>query len=350
MYQSIEWRIVDDTDGILERSLENIDWVASLEDILTFLIYGNCVMEMTIKEDESDGKFVWNRLYYRPQTSITDFIYNEDTGDIVEYKQTVTHGEFATIPASNCLLFNIAKTQDNAKGKSLFRNAYRPWYYKTNIERLEAIGIERDLTGVPVLTAPAEADLHDEETGNLNKTGAWAWDIVKKIKYNNQEGLVLQDGWKFELVGSPGKRQHDLNQVSLRFSNEIALSMLSQFLVLGMTSSSGSFALAKEQKSLFNIAVEGFAVSIANVVNTQFIGTKSLQVFNNLEKQPKLIPVIDKLSAQELASTLGRLLKFNIIEPDDKLEEFLRDKMGLPEKDSTTTRIADVKLSAQGDK
>jgi hypothetical protein len=344
IFQSIEWKCVDDDYGILQKSLDNVGWVTNLEDILTHLIYGHSVQELTLQEQT--GEVTWNQMFFRPQTTISEWKHSE-TGQLKYVTQLDKTYNKIDIPAVKCLVFYTSKTQTTPNGKSLFRNAYRDWYYKTNIEKIESIGIERDLTGLPVMKAPEDVNLLDEQ-GKLTPIAEWAWTTVRNIKQNSQEGLVLPFGWGFELAGSPGKRQFDLNAVINRYSNNIALSMLCQFLVLGLTNSSGSFSLAKEQSSLFHIAVEGFANNICHTVNNQFIGGKALQLYNGLEKQPKLKAVgIERIELGDLASFLGRLLKYNILTPDDKLEEYLRDRAALPKRDNESSRIADVKLAAE---
>jgi len=351
IFKSIKWDTEDDEDGLLKASLEKAGWIDNMGDMLTQFVFGHSIMEVTLTERDKDGRVIWNNMYYRPQTTISDWEFDRH-GKLLAVVQQVTNAhnfkspnDEVRIKADKCLIFHAFKTQVNPRGKSLFRNAYRDWYYKTNIEKIEAIGIERDLTGLPVLCAAEDVELQDEH-GVLNAVGNWAWTTVRNIKRNSQEGLVLPAGWEFKLIGSPGQRQFDLNDVINRYSTNMALSMLAQFLVLGVTSSSGSFALAKEQSSLFHTAVEGFAYAMVDVVNNQFIGGKALQLFNNLEKQPKLKATgIERIDISDMASYLGRLLKFNIIEPDDALEDFVRERVALPKKDPTTTRVADIKLS-----
>jgi hypothetical protein len=347
IFKSIKWETQDDPKGILKQSLINAGWIDNMEDMLSFFIYGHSVMELTLVKDEKTGVVCWNDMYYRPQTTISDWKFDKH-GKLTHVQQTVD-GEQIDIKASKCLILHCHKTQSNPRGKSLFRNAYRDWYYKTNIEKIEAIGIERDLTGLPVLEAAEGAELTDEK-GQLNAVGKWAWQMVRNVKRNSQEGLVLPDGWKFNLVGSPGQRQFDLNDVINRYSTNMALSMLAQFLVLGVTNSSGSFALAKEQSSLFHTAIEGFAFAMANAVNSQFIGGRALQYFNNLPTQPTLKPVgIERIDITDLAAYLARMLKLNAIKPDDTLENFLRDRVALPPRDPATTRVADVKLDFESE-
>jgi hypothetical protein len=349
IFQSADWKAINDEKGILKKSLENVNWKAQLEDILTQFIFGYSVIEVTLKEDE-DGDVVWNKMYYRPQTTLDEWLYDRE-GNLTYVRQQSYNKHDPTgqvyIPLHKCLHFKTTSTSNNPEGKSLFRNAYRDWYYKSNIEQIEAIGVERDLTGLPVLKAPEDIELTDEK-GNLNAIGTWAYTTVRNIKRNSQEGLVLPSGWEFHLAGSPGQRQFDLNDVINRYGNNIALSMLSQFLVLGVTNESGSFALAKEQSALFYIAVQGFADMLAEVVNTQFIGTKCLQKFNRLEKQPKLIPVgIEQIDTEDLGAFLARVLKFNLITPDDRLEEFIRNKIALPPREPETARSNDNNPSSK---
>ena len=344
IFQTVEWKVYDDPKDVVRDSLVNVNWNETLEDVLSFLVYGHSLMETTLAEYE-DGRVLWSGMYHRPSPTLVGWKF-DSKGRLQSVKQ-MANGKTPTINARRCLLFNTTKTQSNPLGKSLFRNAYRDWHYKTNIEKVEAMGIERDLTGLPVLKAPESETLTDEN-GKLNAIGQWAWTVVRSVKRNKQEGLVLPDEWEFELVGSPGQRQFDLNNVINRYSSNMALSMLSQFLVLGVTNTSGSFALAKEQSSLFNVAVQGFAYGVANVLNRQFIGIPALALYNNYDKMPYIKPVgFERIELNDLASFLGRLLKFNVITPDDKLEEWLRDKTAMPPKDEATSRVADVKLAQQ---
>lgn len=346
IFQNIEWKVYNDPQDILAESMDNVKWTDSLEDILSMFVYGHSLMETTLKKVGS--RVLWDKMFYRPQTTLMRWRYKSDGK--LDFIEQMNRGKLAKIKAHKCLLFNTSKSQANPLGKSLFRNAHRDWHYKTNIEQIEAIGIERDLTGLPVLTAPESENLMNAD-GSLSPLGQWAWNVVRNVKKNKQEGLVLPSGWDFELAGSPGKRQFDLNDSISRYSNNMALSMLSQFLVLGVTNSSGSFALAKEQSSLFYIACEGFANSVANVVNNQFIGATALSIYNNLPDKPYIKPVgIERIELNDLASFLGRLLKYNIITPDDKLEEYLRDRVALPPRDSDSSRIADVKLAYEDDR
>ncbi len=335
--QNITWKVDNDPYGILEESLDNVGWYDMITDIVSYLTYGFSLFEGTLKLNKRK-KYVWKALEGRPQTSVKRWVFDRRNRPIAFVQKRPSDKREVEIPLVRCLHFRTTTFKDNPEGKSIMRNGYRDWYYRTNIERIESIGIERDLTGLPILKPSEDADLTDDE-GTINDLGTWAWQVVQRIKRNEQEGVVLPFGWEFELLGSPGKRQFDLNAVIQRYDSRIALSMLSQFLILGIASSSGSFALSKEQSELFYKAVEGFAANIAHTVNTQFIGASGLATLNNLKTPPKLVPIgANRPDLGEIASFLGRLLKFNVIQPDDRLEQELRRMAFLPEKESASSR------------
>jgi len=335
---TITWKVDDDTHGIMEESLENVGWNERLTDITSFLDYGFSAFEVIIERNKK-GRYVWKAIENRPQETVTRWIMDK-RNLAIGFDQRDSQGRSATVDLKRCLHFRTSTFKNNPEGKSIFRNAYRDWYYRTNIERLESIGIERDLTGLPTLTPPEDIELTDE-TGAINAAGNWAWNTVQNIKRNEQEGVVLPFGWELTLIGSPGQRQFDLNDVINRYDTRIAMSVLSQFLVLGLGNSGGSFALSKEQSELFYKAAEGYANIIARTINTQYMGTHILRDLNGLRKAPTIVPIgANRPDLQEVAAFLARLFKFNAITPDEKLEVELRRLAGLPEMDKANPRIA----------
>ena len=70
----------------------------------------------------------------------------------------------------------------------------------------------------------------------------WAKDIVSNIRRDEQDGMILPHGWEFSLLSSPGQKMFDVSQTIGRYSKEIAISTLSQFIMLGMERT-GSYAL-----------------------------------------------------------------------------------------------------------
>ncbi len=174
-----------------------------------------------------------------------------------------------TIPIEKALLFRTTTAKASPEGRSLLRNAVRPWWFKRRIEEFEAIGIERDLAGLPVAYVPPDY-LSSNATQAEKQVLAAIQQIVTSIKRNEQEGVVFPamfdaDGHRvmdLQLLSSGGSRQFDTDRIITRYDQRIAMTVLSDFLLLGHDRV-GSFALGSSKIDLWTSAVESIARSIA---------------------------------------------------------------------------------------
>lgn len=143
----------------------------------------------------------------------------------------------------------------------MLRTAWIPYYYSKHIQQIEAIGIERDLAGLPHIEMPEGADVADTTTSDLGK----ARQIVRNVRNDEQAGIVTPFGWKFQLVSTGGSRQFDTDKIIRRYESRILMSVLAQFLQLGQDGV-GSLALSKDQTDLFNMSVN----SVADIIGETF--------------------------------------------------------------------------------
>jgi hypothetical protein len=106
------------------------------------------------RSKHNDGLIGWQKIPIRAQSTLYGWEFAPD-GDVKAFIQEAppNYGQ-TTIPLSRGLLFRTEVTRDNPEGRSLLRNAYRPWYFKKRMEEIEGIGVERDLAGLPVITPP----------------------------------------------------------------------------------------------------------------------------------------------------------------------------------------------------
>ena len=143
-------------------------WIDTISEILSFLTYGWSYHEIVYKRrmgntkdsrtksKYNDGLIGWRKLPIRSQESLYQWEYdNEDNLLGMTQMPPPDFGLF-TIPIEKALLFRTKIRKNNPEGRSILRNAYRPWYFKRRIQEIEGIGIERDLAGLPVLYAPEE--------------------------------------------------------------------------------------------------------------------------------------------------------------------------------------------------
>lgn len=329
----------------------------TLSEILSMLRYGWSWLEILYKKREGinvnsplkssrfeDGKIGWAGWSIRSQESLHQWEYENDVNGVNVGELTAMIQRGAPdyiehrIPRAKSLHFTTRSQRENPEGSSFLRNAYRAWYLKKNIEVIEGIGIERDLAGMPVLTAPAELFSESasvEEKALLTQLR----NIVTSIKRDEQEGILLPMAfdenknplYKLELLSTGGDRQINTNDVINRYDERIAMSMLADFILMGHQAV-GSFALSTSKTGLFSTALDAILDVLAGEIN--LMGIPKLVLLNgyDLEMTPALMH--GKIEAADLAK-LGAFLKSLAdagmgVFPNIKLEKYLLEEAGLP--------------------
>jgi len=289
-------------------------WADTVTEILTMLPYGWAWLETVYKRrggpsrDPSqnsrftDGKIGWRKLPLRSQDSLKKWVI-DDTGGIQAMIQQVKTdqggSEEITIPIQKSLLFRTEHHKNNPEGKSTLRNSYRPYHFKKRIEEIEGIGIERDLAGLPVMIAPEGMDLWNTNDALATQARSEAETIVRSIRRDEQEGVLLPFGWELTLLASSGKRNFDTTEVIGRYNNSIAMTMLADFIILGHNNRYGSFALSSSKTHMFAVALGGWLESIASVFNRYAI--PRLLELNGMDTEHPPIMVFEDIELPDLA-------------------------------------------------
>ena len=327
----------------LESCLHDMEasWADTVCEILSMLVYGYSFHEILYKvrkgpteknaihkSEYKDGRVGWRGLPVRAQSSWYSWEF-DDYGDVTAFvQQSPPNYGTVTIPMEKGLLFRTKMSKNNPEGKSLLRNAYRPWYFKKRIEEIEGIGIERDLAGLPVLQAPEGIDLWDTNDDRMAALRGNAESLVANIRRDSEEGILLPFGWDLKLLSTGSSRQFDTNAIINRYDYRIAITMLSDIVLIG-SDASGSFALADTKKSLLGAALEAQIKNIASTLNKHAV--PKLFEYNNfsVEKLPQLTAgEIEVPSLRELALIL-RAMNLDISKDKD-LMNFIRKVASMP--------------------
>ena len=334
----------------LESCMHDMDtsWANTICEILSMLTYGFSFHEEVYKvrrgPDEkngrykskySDGRIGWRRLPVRAQTSLHEWEFNKE-GDVTAFIQCAEPDfKIIRIPMSKGLLFRTRISRDNPEGKSLLRNAYRPWFFKKHFEEIEGIGIERDLAGFPVLTSPEDLDLWNDDDERMVALRARAEELVASVRRDSEEGVLLPAGWKLELLSSGSGRQINIGETIDRYDNRIAITMLSDIILIG-NNKTGSFALADTKQSMLAGALQAQLQNIADVFNSKAVPDLfSYNDFPGITGLPKIEPgQIQTPSLKELSLIL-RAMGLNIA-GDIELQKYLRRILGMPDLDEDT--------------
>ena len=368
LIRGAEWRVdpasdsEEDTDAanFLRECMDDMEssWANTINEVLSMLTYGWSFHEILYKVRRgrnsdnrynskfSDGKLGWRGFPIRSQSSWERWDFDDKTGELVAFVQRPepTYEEIA-IPMEKGLLFRTRVSRNNPEGKSLLRNAYRPYYFKQRFEEIEGIGIERDLAGLPVLKIPEDLDLWDKEDASMVDMRQMAEQLVASVRRDANEGIILPAGWELSLLASGSNRQINIGDVIERYDNRIAITMLSDIVLIGNGSKAGSFAMADVKQSMLSNALQAQLYNIADVFNQHAV--PQLFQFNNweLDQYPKIVPGrINEPSLKEIAVMLRAIGKGFDIKQDIPLNNYLRSIMSLPQID--TDDLEDIYTNA----
>lgn len=322
-------------------------WQDTLSEILSFIQYGWSYHEIVYKRrlgktkhtctssKYDDGLIGWSKLPIRAQETLYEWRYDENTDDLLGMVQAAPpYHEQVFIPLTKALHFTTKRVKANPEGKSILRGAYRPWYFKKRIQEIEGIGIERDLAGFPVLTAPEGFDIWGEELDE-QKARATAETIVNNIRRDEMFGLVKPAGWTLELLASSSKRQFDTNQIIERYDKRIATTVLADFILLGQQSV-GSFALSSNKTKLFSCAIGSFLDTICEVFNNQAIPSLidlNEEHFKGITDYPKMVHGdIEEPDLEKLGNFIKDMVGCGALFPDEALDDYIRQVAHLPER------------------
>jgi len=376
----LEWRLETSSEEQVDRDAAEFietclydmsdSWEQTLSSILSMLVYGYAFNEIVYKirggmdqKDPSkrskynDNKIGWRKWPIRSQETLNNWMFDAE-GGIQGFEQMDPYGAgLHRIPIDKALLFRTTTQKNNPEGKSLLRTAYRPWYFKRRIEEIEAIGIERDLAGLPIAYIPPEY-LSSTASADQAAVRESIVSIVQNVKRNEQEGIVFplvfdEKGNKMfdlQLLSAGGQRQFDTDKVIGRYDQRIAMSVLSDFILLGHERT-GSFALGSSKIDLWTMAVEAICKSIAEVVNQHAI--PRLLKLNGMKvgTTPELkYSEVSSVDLGEISEYVSKLIGAGALSPDTELEEYLRGLAALPmPSDDNDNEIETPEVSSQGD-
>ncbi len=321
----------------------NHSWNNTLSEIFSMLVFGWAWFEIVLKRRQgdqrdakrkskfNDNKIGWRKWAIRAQETIHEWKFDDEGGIQAMVQMAAPDFQIFTIPIEKSLLFRTSIHRNNPEGKSLLRGAYRSWFFKKRIEEIEGIGIERDLAGLPQIIPPSNYDLWNSNDPKAVAMLAKAEKMVRSIRRDEQEGIVLPNGWEIKLLSTGGRRQFDTNAIITRYDQRMAMSVLADFILIGHEQV-GSFALSSSKTHLFAVALGSILDSIADVVNNHAVPT-FLRLNGEPTENPPLLKHGDIESADlaAIGEFVAKLSAAGIDLTDESTVKHLRDQANLPE-------------------
>ena len=290
----------------------------------------------------TDGLVGIRKLPIRSQDTLLRWVFDEagETRGMVQIAPPLYATR--TIPVERSLLFRYKHYKGSPEGISMLRNAYRPWFFKKRLEEFEAIGVERDLAGLPIVSVPAEMLRAKPGTDQAKSVEAFK-KLVRSVRRNEQEGVVFPSAYdqetkgplyEFKLLGGVGARAFNTDAIIQRYEQRMLMTVLADFIMVGHQDT-GSYSLHVDKTGVFRTALNSIAQSIADTLNRHLI--PRLFAANNLRlpELPKIVPTdVDAPDIAVLSAFMSQLSMMGVTWfPDGKLENFLRSAARLPELD-----------------
>jgi hypothetical protein len=227
------------------------------------------------------------------------------------------------IPISKLVVFSFDKEGGNIEGISLLRSAYKHWFYKDNLYKIDAIQKERHGIGIPVIQLPVGYSLQDKQAADQ---------LGRNLRTNERAHVVLPPAWILEFAELKGHPVDCLPSIK-HHDAAIPSSILGQFMVTEKTD-------ITEQHTIFLQSTRSIADVIVDVLNKYAI-PQLVQMNWGRNVYPQL--VAKRIGEEEFwrtaSFTLRNYVGAGIIVPDDAMENQIREEMGLPPVDAATARL-----------
>lgn len=296
------------------------------------------------RSDFTDGRLGIRKIAIRSQDSRTRWDIQEDGGIAGMWQSPPDKAAEIYIPIGKSLLFRPRQRKGSPEGVSLLRNAYKPYFYLNRLQDVEAVGIERELAGTPIVRVPT-ALLNSQLEADRAIVQNYI-QIARDLRFNTQGGIVIPSDMhegstgpsnaplvSVELLKSAGQRTIDASATIARYQGDMLRSVMAEFMMLG-TDGKGSYALSNDKTNMFVRAVQSLGKSISSVFNRY--QTPRLWRYNGLDRalMPGLsMGAIGPENLEALGTFLSQISTAGApLFPDINLEQALRRLAKLPEK------------------
>lgn len=307
LISKVNWRVVPPTNPT-EKEKQETEFISQclqdmktplrrvIRDALSSNIYGFSVLEKVFyrrtKSNGSlydDGKIGIKKIAHRNQESISNFVFSQDGNEVIGVKQSfsgvntqryTTSKTDVVIPRSKFILVTAGRNREDPYGVSPLRDAWLSYTYLVLTEEAEATGLQKDLAGTPLLRIPSQYLAADASPEQKQLYEGFK-NIVRNIQVNNQSGLILPSDqspetksylFDFELVPNVGNgKTFATEKIKQYFQNQIYTSLGADVLLLGSSSSSGSFALATVKNTMTGARAEAMLDGIVEAFQHDLI-------------------------------------------------------------------------------
>lgn len=304
----------------MDKSFEDV-----LREILTYKDFGFSIFEKVWAVDEGEVRI--KKIAFRKQSSLSRWATDDPNvpGITQEINSDILPEDgnnMPQIPMWKLLIFSNNREGDNYEGISVLRPAYKHWYFKNVLYKLDGVKHERG-AGILDIGLPAGSSESDKSK---------AAELGKNFKIMESSYIVRPNKeWDVKLLTAGIADQSAALMNSVQHHDRlIAKTVLAQFMNLG-EGSTGSFALSKDQSDFFLLSLRASAKYIASVINEGLIKELVDYNFGKQERYPSLeSSSIGSIDHSAWATVLGTLVSGGMIELTPSVRQWIYDMFKVP--------------------
>jgi hypothetical protein len=319
---TIDTNIAKFVEDNLFKELNN-PWYRVLEDVLLMCEYGYMPLEK-VYDINSDGKMVLRKLAPRHPLDIQEWIYDVNGGPkgiIMDPTEANGWSEIA-IPIEKLVVFVLEQEAGDMRGISILRSAYKHYYYKDTMYKIDAIQKERHGIGVPIIKMPL---------GYSEKDKSLAEDLGRNLRTNERAHITIPANWEVAFAKLEGQPVDCLTSIK-HHDDRIMTNILAPFY--------DDSSAQENAMQMFYKATRYIAFTIAETFNRYVI--KQLVDFNYSRGQYPILRarrIGESEDLRTLSFAIRNFVGAGIVTPDEKLEDFIRNESDLPMPEHSTRRV-----------
>jgi hypothetical protein len=307
----------------LQELMPATPWHQTLIEALCMLDFGYYMMEQVWDNKVVAGKLhtVLTKLAPRHPMDVIQWNYDNHGGpNSVSMATPNIMDPEVTIEIAKLVVFTHDKEAGDMMGVSVLRSAYKHWYYKSMLEKIDAIQKERHSVGIPIIKLPAGFS-DDDKTA--------AQELGRNLRTNERAHVVLPPGWDILMLKLEGRPVDVLKSIEYH-DHMIMMNVLGEFFKSSAKEADQAMFL-KATRFIADIVCETFnSYCIPQMVDYNFKGAA----------YPKLCArrIGENNDWRDLSFAVRNFVGANVIVPDDTMEEVMREELDMPEMDSATAR------------
>jgi len=313
-----------------------VSWVKVLEQILTMYESGKSVFEPVWENREwaprktnaGANRRVYTmlrKLAFRPASTIGQVNYDNNGGPVsIQHFAVDADGNVKEVelPIEKSVVFTFDQQGGGLEGMPILRSAYKHWWYKNELYKIDAIQKERHGIGIPDVEIGPGASPQDI---------ALAHQLGQNLRTNEFAYVARPPSIKVSFIKVEGNLVDVLKSIE-HHDDQILKAVMVQFLNLGVgASGGGGRATGATGMDMFMKAMRHITESICDCYNMYLIPNMVAYNFPT-DNFPKLKArgIGEVKDLQMWSSAIKNLLDTDLITIDEPTEQWARQQVDMP--------------------